>query len=83
MLFCCSDGLNGDLSEDKFGPHIPWREHSFLENPRLDPSVKEKGVVVVVCGKGNTTCLHHAKAGANGTAQTVLLANQLSDDIIR
>ena len=71
------------MSEEEYGPHIPWREHSFLKNPRLDPSVLAKAAVVVVCDKGNNTCADSVKQGSKEKQQVLLWTDQLSDDIIR
>lgn len=38
-----------DKPEDHFGPHMDWREHSFLRNARMPPDVKRSRVRVVVC----------------------------------
>lgn len=41
--------VDKQLDENHFGPHIHFREHSFLSNPRLPAAVNESRVVVEVC----------------------------------
>lgn len=38
-----------DKPEDQFGPHMDWREHSFLRNARMPADVKRSRVRVSVC----------------------------------
>jgi len=39
-----------------FGPTLEWREHSFLQNPRLPQHVNESRVEVVACAEGEGGC---------------------------
>jgi hypothetical protein len=43
-----------DWPEAEFGPHIPFREHSFLDNPAAPASITAGKVVVAPC-EGTTT----------------------------
>jgi arabinosyltransferase len=38
-----------DLDTAEFGPNIPFREHSFLSNPRLPAAVRESVAEVHLC----------------------------------
>ena len=47
---CCR--MSRDLPADIFGPHIPWREYSFMSNPRLAQAVLDSVVMLEVCQVG-------------------------------
>ncbi|GJM95799.1 hypothetical protein PR202_ga12577 [Eleusine coracana subsp. coracana] len=53
-----------DLPEEEFGPHIDFREYSFLENPSLPKQVKESLLEVQLCDDHNTGC-----SAANETSE--------------
>lgn len=38
------------MPAEVFGPHIDWKEHSFLRNPRLPAAVNSSRLVVQPCG---------------------------------
>lgn len=44
---CCR--MSRDLNADIYGPHIPWREYSFMSNPRLPQAVLDSVVMLEVC----------------------------------
>eukprot|EP00798_Chlamydomonas_sp_ICE-L_P001848 gene1848-33268_t len=39
-----------------FGPHIEWREYSFLENERMKPEVRNSRVELAVCDTNTANC---------------------------
>ena len=47
---CCR--MSRDLDADIYGPHIPWREYSFMSNPRLPQAVLDSVVMLEVCKVG-------------------------------
>ncbi|WVZ59744.1 hypothetical protein U9M48_009848 [Paspalum notatum var. saurae] len=51
-----------DLPEKEFGPHIDFREYSFLENPLLPKEVKKSFLEVQLCDDHSFRC-----SAANGT----------------
>ncbi|KAG8097557.1 hypothetical protein GUJ93_ZPchr0013g35291 [Zizania palustris] len=69
-----------DLSKEEFGPHIDFREYSFLENPSLPKQVKESFLEVELCSEHSTGCstANRTKKGRpvllprNSTEQTLL-----------
>jgi hypothetical protein len=69
--------------EAEFGPHIGYREHSFLLNPATPESIKHSQAVVAPCEVGSPGCADGTQPAAVETA-TVKLAQGLdSDHIIR
>jgi hypothetical protein len=40
-----------DWPVEEFGPHIEWREYSFLENDRAQKTVVQRKLIVHTCGK--------------------------------
>eukprot|EP00271_Cylindrocystis_brebissonii_P007994 TRINITY_DN219_c0_g1_i1.p1 TRINITY_DN219_c0_g1~~TRINITY_DN219_c0_g1_i1.p1 ORF type:complete len:733 (-),score=136.76 TRINITY_DN219_c0_g1_i1:483-2681(-) len=48
--------LDESFPEDQFGPMIPFREYSFLENPRLPESVHNSKIVIKPCERGADSC---------------------------
>ncbi|EEE59420.1 hypothetical protein OsJ_11574 [Oryza sativa Japonica Group] len=69
-----------DLPKEEFGPHIDFREYSFLENPSLPKQVKESFLEVELCNEHSTRCstTNRTNKGApvllprNSTEQTLL-----------
>ncbi|KAL5210371.1 hypothetical protein ABZP36_005994 [Zizania latifolia] len=69
-----------DLSKEEFGPHIDFREYSFLENPSLPKQVKESFLEVDLCSEHSTGCstANRTKKGRpvllprNSTEQTLV-----------
>uniref|UniRef100_A0A0D9VVY1 Nucleotide-diphospho-sugar transferase domain-containing protein n=1 Tax=Leersia perrieri TaxID=77586 RepID=A0A0D9VVY1_9ORYZ len=59
-----------DLPEAEFGPHIDFREYSFLENPSLPKQVKESFLEVELCNEHSTRC---STANRTNKGTTVLL----------
>jgi len=45
-----------DLPKEEFGPHIDFREYSFLENPSLPKEVKESLLEVQLCDVHSSRC---------------------------
>nr|CAB3494077.1 unnamed protein product [Digitaria exilis] len=45
-----------DLPKEEFGPHIDFREYSFLENPSLPKEVKESFLEVQLCDDHSSRC---------------------------
>ena len=41
--------MSRDLDAQTYGPHIPWREYSFMSNPRLAQAVLDSVVMLEVC----------------------------------
>ena len=41
--------MSRDLDADIYGPHIAWREYSFMSNPRLAQAVLDSVVMLEVC----------------------------------
>ena len=37
------------MPDEKYGPYIPWRESSFLNNPKLPSRILQDAVTVEVC----------------------------------
>lgn len=46
---------------DEFGPNIPYREYSFLDNPACPDEVKNKQIVVNVCKEPEERCSDGSK----------------------
>lgn len=44
---------NEKLNEHDFGPRVHFREHTFLDNPRLPAAVRDDKVVVEMCQDGD------------------------------
>jgi arabinosyltransferase len=40
-----------DWPEEEYGPHIEWKEYSFLENERAQKSIVQRQLVVHTCGE--------------------------------
>ncbi|CAD6341781.1 unnamed protein product [Miscanthus lutarioriparius] len=45
-----------DLPKEEFGPHIDFREYSFLENPSLPKEVKDSLLDVQLCDEHSSRC---------------------------
>jgi len=43
-----------DWPEDEYGPHIEWREYSFLENERAKEPVVQRRLLVHTCSEDST-----------------------------
>lgn len=56
--------LPGRLDEKEFGPVIPFREYSFLDNPRVPKSVLDSEVKVLLCKDGSSDCPSSPKSPA-------------------
>ncbi|CAI5476557.1 unnamed protein product [Closterium sp. Yama58-4] len=48
--------LPGNLKEDEFGPAVPIREYSFLDNPRTPQAVLKSKLSVQLCDEGSPDC---------------------------
>ena len=51
-----TDGWTRDFNAEEFGPHIDFREHSFLNNPDLPESTLSSAVYITPCKKGQASC---------------------------
>eukprot|EP00798_Chlamydomonas_sp_ICE-L_P029963 gene29963-18030_t len=49
-------GWHRKFDENHFGPHIEWREYSFLQNERMTPAVNNSRVELEVCPAGEADC---------------------------
>mmetsp|Transcript_17364 Transcript_17364/g.37489 ORF Transcript_17364/g.37489 Transcript_17364/m.37489 type:complete len:686 (-) Transcript_17364:496-2553(-) len=54
-IFDLEGGWTRDLPPSH-GPAIPWRESSFLDNPRTPDTIKKNRVVVEICPPGTADC---------------------------
>ncbi|CAI7752766.1 unnamed protein product [Closterium sp. NIES-53] len=48
--------LPGALKDDEFGPAVPIREYSFLDNPRTPHAVLKSKLAVQLCEEGSPDC---------------------------
>ncbi|GJP56702.1 hypothetical protein CLOM_g15757 [Closterium sp. NIES-68] len=48
--------LPGKLKEDEFGPAVPIREYSFLDNPRTPQALLKSKLSVELCDEGSPDC---------------------------
>ncbi|CAI5938014.1 unnamed protein product [Closterium sp. NIES-65] len=48
--------LPGALKDDEFGPAVPIREYSFLDNPRTPQAVLKSKLAVQLCDEGSPDC---------------------------
>jgi hypothetical protein len=55
-VFDLEGGWAAKMPEEEFGPHIEFREHSFLANHRLPVAVNQSKVVVEMCPPGTAGC---------------------------
>jgi hypothetical protein len=44
------------FDEQYFGPHVDWREYTFLQNPRMPKEVNASRLAVTVCEQGAAGC---------------------------
>ena len=74
-------GLGVDKSDADFGPNIPYREYSFLENSRMPDAVRQSVLRVAPCAAGDACA--DGSAPATVTNDTVRLASGLNDVQVR
>jgi hypothetical protein len=55
-VFDLEGGWAARMPEEEFGPHIEFREFSFLQNFRLPAAVNQTKVVVEMCPPGTQGC---------------------------
>ena len=48
--------VNGSKPTEKFGPHIPYREYSFLSNPETPSDIRDSQIVVNICSEKEAHC---------------------------
>ncbi|MEW5307750.1 MAG: hypothetical protein WDW36_010126 [Sanguina aurantia] len=71
-VFDLEGGWNPKRHEPDFGPHIEWRESSFLRNPRLSAAVSGSRVLVVPCRAGDAGCGPGTGPAASKDGKTLL-----------
>ncbi|KAG8062668.1 hypothetical protein GUJ93_ZPchr0003g16953 [Zizania palustris] len=67
------------LSEEEFGPHIDFREYSFLGNPSLPKQVKESFLEVELCSEHSTGC---STANRTNKGRPVLLPRNSTEQTL-
>jgi arabinosyltransferase len=72
-------GLGRRKDEATHGPNVPFREHSFLQNPRMPAHVRDSAVVVEVCPEGNNAACADGSAPAGVSDGVVRLRAGLTD----
>jgi len=61
------------------GPRFEWREHSFLQNPRLPKALNESRIVVEFCAEGQVAGCADGSAPAQEQSGRVRLRSGLTD----
>jgi arabinosyltransferase len=49
-------GIGRTKDENEFGPNVPFREYSFLDNPRMPARIRESVLTVELCQQGEVGC---------------------------
>lgn len=72
-------GLGRRKDESVYGPNVPFREYSFLQNPRMPAAVREREVVVEVCADAEAAGCADGSAPARVADGVVRLRGGLTD----
>ena len=80
-----------DWPEAEYGPHIEWREYSFLENERAQKPVVQRKLTVYTCGKNGAApqppdgvaCADGSEPAEIQVGGSVWLKAQLNEEQIR
>eukprot|EP00882_Tetradesmus_deserticola_P016394 GHRQ01017508.1.p1 GENE.GHRQ01017508.1~~GHRQ01017508.1.p1 ORF type:complete len:452 (+),score=165.32 GHRQ01017508.1:1428-2783(+) len=67
--------------ENEFGPHLDYREHSFLNSTDLPHEIKESAINVILCAKGKGYCPEPDAPGTVEVNKIFLQENLLSEQI--
>eukprot|EP00798_Chlamydomonas_sp_ICE-L_P025303 gene25303-10957_t len=66
---------------DAFGPNIEYREHSFFNNKRMTPAVRDSKVVVEICPAGKAECSDGSAAAPVVAGRVKIQAGLLSEKL--
>ncbi|KAL6753317.1 nucleotide-diphospho-sugar transferase-domain-containing protein [Haematococcus lacustris] len=55
-VFDLEGGWSRGLPADTYGPHIDFREYSFLNNSKLPAAVRDSKVIIEICPSGTAGC---------------------------
>lgn len=77
-----ADGLTRHWDEHEYGPHLSFREHSFMNQTGVPEDFRSSAINVIVCQKGKGYC---PEPDAPGTVDInkVFLQEHLKSEHIR
>ena len=68
------------LDEEAFGFNVPFKEYSFMQNPRMPARVRDDSVTIQMCAPGDTDCADGSReASVSASDRTVRLRRNLTD----
>lgn len=80
-MFCLADGLNRPWSEHEYGPHIDFREYTFMSHPDFSEDFNNSAINILVCQKGKGYCPEPDAPGTVDINKVFLQENLNSEQI--